>query len=148
MVAIQITLKDQTLVSAIQAASQHGISLDQYIDMRLSDKGEGGEIVPSAAMIDPENAIDRDAEAVFDLALKQPPQRRPYQVQDLHNDLNIGAWKEMGANYPSRIGKAFMRLVKAQPDTGFQLEGDIYVRVEPTIPTAQNQMQYRTVRVE
>nr|WP_314582334.1 hypothetical protein [uncultured Pseudomonas sp.] len=145
MITIQLTLKDQTLVGAIQAASQHGMSLDQYVETRLCDQGDEGGKELTDGSIDP---IDRVAQAIFGLALNQPTDGRPYLIKKLHAKLDAGSWKDMGPGFPSRLGKAFMRFVKAQPENGIQLNDNTRVRVESVGPTAQNQMRYLTKKVE
>lgn len=151
MITIQICLQDQTIARAIAEAGKQGLSLDDYIDMRLgSDDGSalGDATVPTAL-----DTIEELARKLFDAALERPlegdesEKSDKYLVEELYKQLDLSEWDTRSVGNRIRLGKAFKRLVLLQLEGGTQLEDGIQVKVEPCGKTVQNQALYRTVRV-
>ncbi|WP_172152067.1 hypothetical protein [Pseudomonas tumuqii] len=144
MITLQINLPDQTLANAIAAATKHGLSLDDYIDMQLSS----GDFIPEATPAAPgHEPIEGLAQSLFDSAIELPEDGLPFLVEEIYKQLDLSPWEARSAGTRIRLGKAFMRLVKAQPEGGRVREDKIQVRIDSVGKTAQNQQLYRTVRV-
>ncbi|KWU48849.1 DUF1413 domain-containing protein [Pseudomonas sp. SIMBA_059] len=142
MINIQISLPDQTLLKAIAAASKRGLSLDEYIDMQLSGDDSPPESSPNIASPDP---VEDLARTLFLAAIERPEGAPPFLVEELYKQLDLSPWEARSTGTRIRLGKAFMRLVKAQPEGG-RLRDDAQVRISIGEKTAQNQQTYRLTR--
>lgn len=143
MINVQIRLPGQTLINAITAASKHGMSLDEYIDMQLTDAESVIEFPPNTAASDP---VDELARTLFRAAIERPEDGPPFLVEELYKQLPLSPWEDRSVGTRIRLGKAFMRLVKAQPEGGRLREDDLQVRIIIGEKTAQNQQTYRVER--
>lgn len=143
MITIQLSLPDQTLASAIAAAIGHGVSLDDYIDMKLNAVGSLSESAPA----DEGTGIVLLAKALFDAAIDSPEGGQPFLIEDVYKGLDLSPWEQRSVGARIRLGKAFMRLVRAQLEGGTLRGDNIQVRIDAEGKTAQNQQLYRLKRV-
>lgn len=145
MITIQVRLPDETLAGAIEAASKHSLSLDDYIDLRL----RAVDSIPTAASAstDDVDSVEQLARSLFRAVIDYPEDGHPFLIEDVYKQLDLSPWEERGVGTRIRLGKAFMRLVKAQYEGGTMRDDGIQVRVDVAGKTAQNQQLYRLVRV-
>jgi hypothetical protein len=141
MITLQVSLPDELVTNAIAAAMQQRLSLDAYIGQCL---GGAEPIAPVAGSADPMQEL---AEKLFEAALEVPLEAKPYRLEELHKRLALGHWSDNSTGDRVRLGKAFKRLVDAQPSGGTQLEDGIQVKVTHIGETARHQTIYVTVRV-
>lgn len=149
MITIQLSLPDQTLANAISAAIGHGLSLDDYIDMKLNAVGSASESAPTPTPTptDEVTGIVQLAKALFDAAIDYPADSQPFLIEDVYKRLDLSPWEQRSAGVRIRLGKAFMRLVRAQSEGGTLRDDDFQVRIDADGKTAQNQQLYRLKRV-
>ncbi len=145
MITIQLSLPDQSLANAISAALGHGLSLDDYIDMKLNTVGPAPESAPTPT--DEVTGIVQLSKALFDAAIDFPADSQPFLIEDVYKRLDLSPWEQRSAGVRIRLGKAFMRLVRAQSEGGTLRDDDIQVRIDADGKTAQNQQLYRLKRV-
>lgn len=146
MITIQIRLPDATLANAIDAASKRAMSLDDYINMTLQADHTMSDGASHA--VDSDETIEQLARILFREAIDLPEGGPLFLIEDVYKQLDLSPWEDRIVGTRIKLGKAFMRLVKQQADGGTVRNGDVRVRIDPAGKTAQNQQQYRLVRVE
>lgn len=109
MITIQVSLQDQTVAAVIAAATQQGLSFDEYIDQRLGS-AEATTMAYDFGSTDPVDAL---AETLFDAATRQDPNRQMFLVEDLYKELNLDVeWESRSPGNRIKLGKAFKRVVE------------------------------------
>jgi hypothetical protein len=147
MITIQLSLRNQTLGNAIAGASKHGLSLEDYIDMKLNADGFIQESAPAPAPGSDGGGIEQLAKTLFEAAIDYPEGGQLFLIEDVYKQLDLSPWEEQGVGARIRLGKAFMRLVKLQLEGGTLRDDNIQVRIDAEGKTAQNQQLYRLNRV-
>jgi hypothetical protein len=106
MPMVTITLREEVLLEALQAALSSGLSLDQFISDRIE------------AVAEPEiTAENFDAESVAQEIYAKAAELKKgdeFTVEELHRFAFPGQWKNRTAGQRIAIGRAFKKLADAE----------------------------------
>jgi hypothetical protein len=155
MITTHFTLHEQTLLDSLTAAIAQGLTLNEYVELRLNVHLDTAiELTKSREESD--QAVDEVAHELFNIALNQMAEdlgddyevkAAIYSVEDLYKQRLTGkAWNLLERETRFMIGKAFERLVDAETLARVPSNGDYQVKVQFNDRTSQNQARYKTVR--
>lgn len=158
MITVQLAFHDETVSDTIAAANAQGLSFNDYVEWRLNVDLDAAADQVRPAVQPPTQTVDELAKALYNFALEEQAEEsdedyrvegRLYLVEDLYKRLGTGcAWNLRDRGNRIMIGKAFKRIVDKQGKNGVMIEEERRaVKVVFIGRTAQNQAQYRTVRM-